>query len=65
MLRRPWAVFLIQFVAVAVIFGLFLGLVAKHPIDGWFAVQVIGVGLAVALVGLWRSSLATKPPRQR
>ena len=65
MLRRPWAVFLIQFVAVAVIFGLFLGLVAKHTIDGWFAVQVIGVGLAVALVGLLRSSPATKPPRQR
>ena len=64
MLRRPWAVFLIQFVAVAVIFGLFLGLVAKHPIDGWFAVQVIGVGLAVSLVGLWRPSRATKPPRQ-
>ncbi len=64
MLRRPWAVFLIQFVAVAVIFGLFLGLVAKHPIDGWFAVQVIGVGLAVALVRLWRNSLTTKPPRQ-
>ena len=64
MLRRPWAVFLIQFVAVAVIFGLFLGLVAKHPIDGWFAVQVIGVGLAVALVGLWRTSPVTKPPRK-
>ena len=64
MLRRPWAVFLIQFVAVAVIFGLFLGLVAKHPIDGWFAVQVIGVGLAVALVRVWRNSLTTKPPRQ-
>ena len=64
MLRRPWAVFLIQFVAVAVIFGLFLGLVAKHPIDVWFAVQVVGVGLAVALVGLWRPSRATKPPRQ-
>ena len=64
MLRRPWAVFLIQFVAVAVIFGLFLGLVAKHPIDGWFAVQVIGVGLAVALVRLWRNSMTTKPPRQ-
>jgi len=64
MLRRRWAVFLIQFVTVAVIFGLFLGLVAKHPIDGWFAVQVIGVGLAVALVRLWRNSLTTKPPRQ-
>ena len=60
MLRRRWAVFLIQFVTVAVIFGLFLGLVAKHPIDGWFAVQVIGVGLAVALVRLWRNSLTTK-----
>ena len=64
MLRQRWAVFLIQFVAVAVIFGLFLGLVAKHPIDGWFAVQVIGVGLAVALVRLWRNSMTTKPPRQ-
>ena len=64
MLRRRWAVFLIQFVTVAVIFGLFLGPVAKHPIDGWFAVQVIGVGLAVALVRLWRNSLTTKPPRQ-
>ena len=64
MLRRRWVVFLVQFVALAVIWGIFLGLVAKHPIDGWFAAQVIGVGLVVALVGLWRTSRATKPPRQ-
>jgi hypothetical protein len=64
MLRQRWLVFLIQFVAMAVIWGLFLGLVAKHAIDGWFAVQVIGVGLVVALVGVWATSRATKPPRQ-
>jgi hypothetical protein len=61
MLRRRWIVFAIQFVIMAVLWGLFLGLVAKHPLDGWFAVQVIGVGLIVALVGLWRTSRATKP----
>jgi hypothetical protein len=64
MLERRWVVFLVQFVLMAVIWGLFLGLVAKHPIDGWFAVQVIGVALVVALVGLWRTSRATKPPRR-
>jgi membrane protease YdiL (CAAX protease family) len=63
MLRQRWVVFVIQFVALAVIWGLFLALVAKHPLDGWFAAQVIGVGLVVALVGLWRGSGATKPPR--
>jgi hypothetical protein len=61
MLRRRWVVFVIQFVLMAVLWGLFLALVAKHPFDGWFAVQVIGVGLVVALVGLWRTSRATKP----
>ena len=61
MLRNRWVVFAIQFVLVAVIWGLFLGLVAKHPLDGWFVTQVIGVGLAVALVGLWRTSRANKP----
>ena len=65
MLRQRWVVFAIQFVGMAVIWGLFLGLVAKHAIDGWFALQVIGVGLAVALVGLWRTSRAPKTPRQR
>ena len=65
MLRQRWVVFVIQFVGMAVIWGLFLGLVAKHAVDSWFAVQVIGVGLAVALVGLWRTSRATKTPRQR
>ena len=62
MLQRRWVVFAIQFVLLAVIWGLFLALVAKHPIDGWFAAQVIGVGLVVALVGLWRGSRASKPP---
>ena len=56
MLQRRWVVFAIQFVLLTVLWGLFLGLVAKHPLDGWFAVQVIGVGLAVALAGLWSSS---------
>jgi membrane protease YdiL (CAAX protease family) len=64
MLRRRWVVFVIQFVVVAVIWGLFLALVAKHPIDGWFAVQVIGVALVVALVGLWRTSRTDKPPHR-
>jgi membrane protease YdiL (CAAX protease family) len=53
MLKQRWVVFTIQFVALAVIWGLFLALVAKHPLDGWFAAQALGVGLAVALVGLW------------
>jgi RsiW-degrading membrane proteinase PrsW (M82 family) len=61
MLRNRWAVFAIQFVLVAVIWGLFLALLAKHPLDGWFPVQVIGVALAVALVGLWRTSRANRP----
>ena len=56
MLQQRWVVFALQFVALAVIWGLFLGLVARRPVDGWFAVQVIGVGLAVALAYLWRSS---------
>ena len=62
MLKRRWVVFAIQFFLLAVIWGAFLTVVAKHPWDGWFAAQVIGVGLVVALVGLWRSSAATKPP---
>ena len=61
MLRRRWVAFAITFVVLAVIWGLFLALVAKHPLDGWFAAQVIGVGLVVALVGLWRTSRANKP----
>ena len=61
MLGRRWAVFVIQFVLLALIWGLFLALVAKHPFDGWFVVQVIGVGLVVALVGLWRRSRMNKP----
>lgn len=61
MLRQRWVVFVIQFVLMAVLWSLFLALVAKHPLDGWFAVQVIGVGLIVALVGLWRTSRAAKP----
>ena len=56
MLKQRWVVFAIQFSLLAVIWGIFLTVVAKHPWDGWFAVQVIGVGLVVALVGLWRSS---------
>jgi hypothetical protein len=60
MLRNRWVVFVIQFVLVAVIWGLFLAVFAKHPIDGWFFVQAIGVGLAVALVGLWRIPRANK-----
>jgi hypothetical protein len=63
MLRRRWVVFVIQFVLMALIWGLFLALVAKHRIDGWFAAQVIGVGLVVALVGLWRIPRANKPGR--
>ena len=56
MLQQRWVVFGVQFVVVAVIWGLFLGLVARRPLDGWFAVQVIGVGLAVALAALWARS---------
>ncbi|MDQ6879268.1 MAG: hypothetical protein M3082_16555 [Candidatus Dormibacteraeota bacterium] len=63
MLRRRWVVFLIQFVVMAVIWSLFLTLVAKHPLDGRFAAQVVGVGLVVALVGLWRTSRTIKPQR--
>jgi hypothetical protein len=60
MLRRRWVVFAIQFALMALVWGLFLALAAKHPLDGWFAIQVIGVALVVALVGLWRSSRANK-----
>ena len=56
MLQQRWVVFGVQFVVVAVIWGLFLGLVARRPLDGWFAVQVMGVGLAVALAALWARS---------
>ena len=62
MLKRRWVVFAIQFFLLAVIWGAFFTVVAKHPGDGCVAAQVIGVRLVVALVGLWRSSAATKPP---
>ncbi|HEY9288152.1 MAG TPA: hypothetical protein VIT43_09040 [Candidatus Dormibacteraeota bacterium] len=55
-MRNRWLVFAVQFVAVSVPWGLFLVLAAKHPIDGWFVALVVGVGLAVALVGLWSAS---------
>jgi membrane protease YdiL (CAAX protease family) len=61
MLQRRWVVFAIQFVLLTVIWGLFLALVAKHPLDGWWATQAIGVGLVVALVILWRTSRPNKP----
>ena len=64
MMRRRWVVFVIQFVLVAVIWGFFLAVVARHPLDGWFAVQVIGVALVVALVILWRTSRTDQPPRR-
>ena len=60
MLQQRWVVFAIQFAALAVIWGLFLLLVARHPLDGWFWAQVIGVGLIVASIGLWRTSRADK-----
>jgi membrane protease YdiL (CAAX protease family) len=60
MLQRRPVVFAIQLVALAVIWGLFLTLVAKHPLDGWFWAQVIGVGLIVASIALWRTSRADK-----
>jgi len=62
MLQQRWVVFVIQAAAVAVIFGLFLALVAKHPVDGWFWTQAIGVGLIVAAVAMWRTSRADKRP---
>jgi hypothetical protein len=62
MLQQRWVVFVIQAAAVAAIFGLFLALVAKHPVDGWFWSQTIGVGLIVASVALWRTSRADKRP---
>jgi hypothetical protein len=55
---RRWVVFTVQAAALAVIWGLFLTVVAKHPWDGWFAIDVVGVALIVPLVYLWRSSRA-------
>jgi hypothetical protein len=62
MVRRRWVVFGIQAAALAMIWGLFLAVVAKHPLDGWFVAQVIGIALIVPAIMLWRTSRAAKRP---
>jgi hypothetical protein len=56
MMQRRWVVFAVQAIAMALIWGFFLTFLAKRPWDGWFAVEVIGVALIVASVGLWKRS---------
>ncbi len=60
--RSAWIAFAVQAVIVAVFWSAFLAIVAKHPLDGGFVLQVVVLALVLPGAIAWGTQQRRRRP---